>query len=252
MRIAARCRPVNAIQEEQRDFVAAVRTGKAPRVDGAAGRDAVAVAEMILERIDEHAWDGTAAGRHGPFAMPALPIIAGTTSLPPIATNAAARVNEFRARSKPLKRCQPPALPGVSAILGANKCYCANSQSPPCSCSRLKKRLLRSVRNAPDPASISQLNQLWRCRSTLSHRIRQRFTMMVRCCWRRPSMRGHSRLLPCRALFVTTMSVSRARSKNARPAPKECRARGKASRTEGTATASRRSPPRSARHSRSW
>jgi predicted dehydrogenase len=71
--------PINAIQEEQRDFVAAVRTGRAPRVDGAAGRDAVAVAEMILQRIDEHAWDGTPAGRHGPFAMPALPIIAGTT-----------------------------------------------------------------------------------------------------------------------------------------------------------------------------
>ncbi len=72
-------RPVNAIQEEQRDFVRAIREGRSPRVDGAAGRDAVAVAEMILERIEEHAWDGTATGRHGPFAMPALPIIAGTT-----------------------------------------------------------------------------------------------------------------------------------------------------------------------------
>jgi len=70
---------VNAIQEEQRDFVAAIRTGKAPRVDGAAGCDAVAVAEMILQRIDEHAWDGTPTGRHGSFAMPALPIIAGKT-----------------------------------------------------------------------------------------------------------------------------------------------------------------------------
>lgn len=71
--------PVNAIQEEQRDFAIAVRMGKSPRVDGAAGRDAVAVAEMILERIEEHAWDGTPEGRRGPFAMPALPIIAGTT-----------------------------------------------------------------------------------------------------------------------------------------------------------------------------
>ncbi len=70
---------INAIQEEQRDFVAAVRTGKAPRVDGTAGRDAVAVAEMILQRIEEHSWDGSSAGRHGPFAMPALPIIAGST-----------------------------------------------------------------------------------------------------------------------------------------------------------------------------
>jgi predicted dehydrogenase len=71
--------PVNAIQEEQRDFVAAIREGRAPRVDGAAGRNAVAVAEMILEKIEEHAWDGITAGRRGPFAMPALPIIAGTT-----------------------------------------------------------------------------------------------------------------------------------------------------------------------------
>jgi predicted dehydrogenase len=71
--------PVNAIQEEQRDFVNAVRTGVAPRVDGAAGRDAIAVAELILERIEEHAWDGSTGGRHGALAMPALPIIAGST-----------------------------------------------------------------------------------------------------------------------------------------------------------------------------
>ena len=72
---------VNAIQEEQRDFVHAAREGKTPRVDGAAGRDAVAVAEMILEQIEEHAWDGTPVGRHGPFVMPALPIVAG--AVPP-------------------------------------------------------------------------------------------------------------------------------------------------------------------------
>jgi predicted dehydrogenase len=71
--------PVNAIQEEQRDFVNAIRTCRPPRVDGAAGRDAIAVAEMILERMEEHAWDGTTAGRHGALAMPALPIIAGMT-----------------------------------------------------------------------------------------------------------------------------------------------------------------------------
>ncbi|MGD9635228.1 MAG: Gfo/Idh/MocA family oxidoreductase, partial [Pirellulales bacterium] len=65
---------INAIEEEQRDFVAAIRTGKLPRVDGLAGRDAVAVAGMILESIHEHAWDGSSTGRHGPFAMPALPI----------------------------------------------------------------------------------------------------------------------------------------------------------------------------------
>ena len=66
---------MNAIQEEQRDFVTSIRTGKTPRVDGAAGRDAIAVGEMILAKIEQHAWDGNAAGRQGPFAMPALPII---------------------------------------------------------------------------------------------------------------------------------------------------------------------------------
>jgi predicted dehydrogenase len=66
---------INAIEEEQRDFVAAIRTGKTPRVDGVAGRNAIAVAGLILESIHEHAWDGSSAGRHGPFAMPALPII---------------------------------------------------------------------------------------------------------------------------------------------------------------------------------
>ncbi len=70
--------PVNAIQEEQRDFVNAVRTGQTPRVDGTAGRDAIAVAEMILDRMEEHAWDGTTMGRHGALAMPALPMIAGS------------------------------------------------------------------------------------------------------------------------------------------------------------------------------
>jgi predicted dehydrogenase len=68
---------VNAIEEEQKDFVASIRTGKTPRVDGMAGRQVVVVAEMILAAIEEHAWDGSAAGRHGPFAMPALPIVPG-------------------------------------------------------------------------------------------------------------------------------------------------------------------------------
>lgn len=71
--------PVNAIQEEQRDFVRSIREGRSPRVDGTAGYTAVAVAEMILERIEEHSWDGSSSGRRGPFAMPALPIIAGAT-----------------------------------------------------------------------------------------------------------------------------------------------------------------------------
>lgn len=79
--------PVNAIEEELRDFARCIRTGREPRVSGADGRDAVAVAEMILEKIESHAWDGDTAGRHGPFAMPALPISPASLPLPiPIAT----------------------------------------------------------------------------------------------------------------------------------------------------------------------
>lgn len=41
----------NALLEEQRDFVRAIRTGGQPRVTGRQGRDVVAVAEQILDSI---------------------------------------------------------------------------------------------------------------------------------------------------------------------------------------------------------
>jgi predicted dehydrogenase len=61
----------NAIEQEHFDFVAAIRSGGQPRVTGADGRDAVAVAELILERIRTHAWDGASTLRIGPRALPA-------------------------------------------------------------------------------------------------------------------------------------------------------------------------------------
>ena len=45
------------------DFVEAIRTPRQPRVTGEAGRDAVAVAEQILDRIDAHAWDDAPTAR---------------------------------------------------------------------------------------------------------------------------------------------------------------------------------------------
>ncbi|MCA9260294.1 MAG: Gfo/Idh/MocA family oxidoreductase, partial [Planctomycetales bacterium] len=60
---------LNAIEEELRDFARAIRFDVAPRVSGEAGRDAVAVAQQVLEAIEHHAWDG--AGIFcGPNAMP--------------------------------------------------------------------------------------------------------------------------------------------------------------------------------------
>ncbi len=47
--------PVDALALEQDDFVASIRGPRVPRVSGEDGRDAVAVAEQVLESIREHA-----------------------------------------------------------------------------------------------------------------------------------------------------------------------------------------------------
>lgn len=62
---------VNAIEEELKDFATAITTGASPRVPGSAGRDAVAVAEQVLQRVEEHRWDGHDLGRRGAFMTPA-------------------------------------------------------------------------------------------------------------------------------------------------------------------------------------
>ena len=64
----------NAIEQELLDFAAAIQTGRAPRVTGADGRDAVIVAESILDHVRTHQWDGSAGQRTGPMAMPELPL----------------------------------------------------------------------------------------------------------------------------------------------------------------------------------
>ncbi|MEN1679423.1 MAG: Gfo/Idh/MocA family oxidoreductase [Planctomycetota bacterium] len=64
---------VNAIELEQTDFADAIRLRQSPVVSGAAGRDAVAVAEQVLDAMERHTWDGSLAGRRGPMALPALP-----------------------------------------------------------------------------------------------------------------------------------------------------------------------------------
>jgi predicted dehydrogenase len=64
----------NAIEQELIDFAAAIRTGRAPRVTGADGRDAVAVAEKVLAQVRSHEWDGAGSRRVGPLAAPILPL----------------------------------------------------------------------------------------------------------------------------------------------------------------------------------
>jgi predicted dehydrogenase len=60
--------PVDAIALELDDFVQSIRGSRPPRVTGEAGRDAVALAERILERIQAHAWDEQTDGPVGPMA----------------------------------------------------------------------------------------------------------------------------------------------------------------------------------------
>ena len=56
---------VNAIEEELKDFARAIATGGQPRVTGAAARDAVDVAERILDAAARHAWQGAPLRKAG-------------------------------------------------------------------------------------------------------------------------------------------------------------------------------------------
>lgn len=64
----------NAIAEEHRDFAEAIRAGREVRVTGSAGRDALAVAERVLDSIASHRWDANPAGRRGAQLTPATPL----------------------------------------------------------------------------------------------------------------------------------------------------------------------------------
>jgi predicted dehydrogenase len=62
---------------ELEDFLYAIRTAGAVRVPGEAGRDAVALAEAVLEAMARHAWDGKSSGRVGTHALPRPHILRG-------------------------------------------------------------------------------------------------------------------------------------------------------------------------------
>ncbi|MBX7168833.1 MAG: Gfo/Idh/MocA family oxidoreductase [Pirellulales bacterium] len=57
--------PLDQLTAELQDFGDCIRQSRVPRVSGAQGASAVAVAELVLEAIERHAWNGTADGPHG-------------------------------------------------------------------------------------------------------------------------------------------------------------------------------------------
>jgi predicted dehydrogenase len=61
---------VDALGLEVHDFIDSIQNRREPLVTGEAGRDAVSLAEEILDRIHEHAWDATQDGPAGPLALP--------------------------------------------------------------------------------------------------------------------------------------------------------------------------------------
>ena len=66
---------VDALALEIDDFCGSIRENRPPRVGGESGRDALAVAEHILEAIAAHRWDDSSDGHLGPLASP-LPFVA--------------------------------------------------------------------------------------------------------------------------------------------------------------------------------
>ena len=66
---------VDALVLQQSDFVESIRMPRAPRVSGAQARDAVALAERILQKIQSHAWDDSSEGPVGPMAEPRPSVI---------------------------------------------------------------------------------------------------------------------------------------------------------------------------------
>ncbi|MSR31719.1 MAG: Gfo/Idh/MocA family oxidoreductase [Gemmataceae bacterium] len=65
-------RPGDQLTWELEDFVKAITTGEAPRVNGEAGAHAVEVASRVLDSICGHKWQGEQGPETGPWDIPAL------------------------------------------------------------------------------------------------------------------------------------------------------------------------------------
>jgi predicted dehydrogenase len=64
------CNRGDQLTRELEDFVRCVQSGSRPRVGGDAGRDAIALAERILQSVQTHRWNNIADGPIGPNELP--------------------------------------------------------------------------------------------------------------------------------------------------------------------------------------
>lgn len=60
---------MDALTAELESFLDCVRFGKQPHVDGVAALQALKVAELVLQAVDQHQWEGTPNGAIGPQAL---------------------------------------------------------------------------------------------------------------------------------------------------------------------------------------
>lgn len=64
------CNRGDQLTRELEDFVRCVQTRSQPRVPGEDGRDAIALAERILQSVQTHRWNNSADGPIGPNSLP--------------------------------------------------------------------------------------------------------------------------------------------------------------------------------------
>jgi predicted dehydrogenase len=64
------CNRGDQLTRELEDLVRCVQTGSRPRVPGEAGRDAIALAERILQSVQTHRWNNSNEGPIGPNYLP--------------------------------------------------------------------------------------------------------------------------------------------------------------------------------------
>jgi predicted dehydrogenase len=62
---------------ELEDFSASILEGRPPRVTGEHGREALVVAQRVLDSLAAHRWDGKHEGRTGPHAIPSRHVLQG-------------------------------------------------------------------------------------------------------------------------------------------------------------------------------
>jgi predicted dehydrogenase len=65
------CDQGDQLTAELEEFLHCIRSGKRPRVDGVAGRDAVVLAARVLDSLRSHAWEGNVDGPKGPYELSA-------------------------------------------------------------------------------------------------------------------------------------------------------------------------------------